>query len=64
MTHDEIKSRKQGYKTALEDISLYGLEYCKHKFAIRLKCTGCDPSWTVGYGEAIVYACAKEGKDK
>lgn len=56
MTYEEIKRRKQGYKVALDDIRSFGVDHCKLAFALRLKCTGCDPCWTVGYGEALVDA--------
>lgn len=53
MTYDETRRRKQGFKVGLEEAKSFGIEHCKHKFAMRLRCTGCDPCWTVGYGAAL-----------
>lgn len=50
--NDEMRSK--GYKKAMADIKEMGIEWVKHSFALRLKCTGVSPSFTVGYGEAIV----------
>lgn len=60
MTYDEIKERKNGYRKAMQDIKEMGLEWAKSTFALRLKCTGLDPCFTVGYGEALVYANMRE----
>lgn len=59
MTYDEIKRRKDGYKKSMQDIKEMGIEWTKHKFALQLKCTGIDPCFTVGYGEALVYASTR-----
>ena len=52
--NEDLKMRKQGYKAAKADIGEMGIEWAKHMFALRLKCTGSDACFTVGYGEAIV----------
>lgn len=45
----------KGFKCAVADIKEMGIEWAKHTFALRLKCTGASPSFTVGYGKAILY---------
>lgn len=52
--YEDLDMRKKGYKTAKADIEKMGIEWTKHMFALRLKCTGVDAWFTVGYGEAIV----------
>ena len=56
MTYEEIKGRKKGYQKAMQDIEKMGFEWAKHMFVLQLKCTGLDPYFTVGYGEALVEA--------
>lgn len=53
MQYMNIESMEAGYKRGLENIKEMGIEWAKHMFGLRLKCTGIDPSWTVGYGKAI-----------
>lgn len=50
----DLEMRKKGYKVAKADIEEMGIEWTKHIFALRLKCTGLDAWFTIGYGEAIV----------
>lgn len=52
--NENIKMRKEGFKKAMGDIKEMGIEWAKSTFALRLKCTGLDAWFTVGYGEAIV----------
>ncbi len=52
--NENIKTRKEGFKKAREEIKEMGIEWAKSTFALRLKCTGLDAWFTVGYGEAIV----------
>ena len=52
--YENLDMRKMGHKEAMDDIEEMGIEWTKHMFALRLKCTGVDAWFIVGYGEAIV----------
>ncbi len=58
--NENLKTRKEGYKQALDDIERMGIEWAKSTFVVRLKCTWLDAWFTVGYGEAIVYQAMRD----
>lgn len=51
---ENTKMREKGFKRVMNDIEEMGIAWAKHIFALSLRCTGVDPWFTVGYGEAIV----------